>query len=196
MTNDNPSPLFTDVTGDTPWEPPFAGTEAEQLLGALDRLRWTFRWKAGDLDAAGLGARIGASSLTLGGLLKHLAAAEDHASTHKLAGAPMDPTWAGNGWDDDDDWEFTSAADDSPEALYSLYDGAVARARGRYLTALAPGGLDGEIHLAGLVGEPVTLRRLLCDQLEEYGRHAGHADLLREAVDGRTGEDPPPGWRP
>jgi hypothetical protein len=45
-------------------------------------------------------------------------------------------------------------------------------------------------------GEVVTLRRLLCDLIEEYGRHTGHADLLREAVDGRVGEDPPDGWRP
>ena len=58
---------------DTPWEPPFSGTEAEHLLGALDRLRWTFRWKADGLDAGGLDTRIGASTLTLGGLLKHLA---------------------------------------------------------------------------------------------------------------------------
>jgi hypothetical protein len=36
----------------------------------------------------------------------------------------------------------------------------------------------------------------VCDLIEEYGRHTGHADLLREAVDGRTGEDPPAGWRP
>ena len=45
-------------------------------------------------------------------------------------------------------------------------------------------------------GEVVSLRRLLCDLIEEYGRHTGHADLLREAVDGRVGEDPPDGWRP
>ncbi|HEV7147774.1 MAG TPA: hypothetical protein VGN48_12345, partial [Pedococcus sp.] len=54
-----------------PWEPALAGTEAEQLVGALDRLRITFRWKAGGLDAAALQSRVGASSLTLGGLLKH-----------------------------------------------------------------------------------------------------------------------------
>jgi len=47
------------------------------LVGALDCLRMTFRWKADDLDAAGLQTRIGASTLTLGGLPKHLAAAED-----------------------------------------------------------------------------------------------------------------------
>jgi hypothetical protein len=50
---------------DIPWEPPLAGTEAEQLVGALDRLRATFRWKAGGLDEAGLRARIPSSSLTL-----------------------------------------------------------------------------------------------------------------------------------
>jgi hypothetical protein len=36
----------------------------------------------------------------------------------------------------------------------------------------------------------------VCDLIEEYGRHTGHADLLREAVDGVVGEDPPPGWHP
>ncbi len=53
------------TNSDRPWEPPLAGTEAEHLVGALDRLRTTFRWKAGDLDLAGLQARIGASSLSL-----------------------------------------------------------------------------------------------------------------------------------
>lgn len=62
---------------ETPWEPPLAGTEAEQVLGALDRLRWTFRWKVDGLDADGMAVRIGASTLTLGRLVKHLAAVED-----------------------------------------------------------------------------------------------------------------------
>ena len=53
----------------TPWEPPLAGTEVEHLVGALERMRTTFRWKADDLDAAGLQARIGTSALTIGGLL-------------------------------------------------------------------------------------------------------------------------------
>ena len=72
-----------------PWEPPLAGTEVEQLTGSLDRLRTTFRWKADDLDAAGLQTRIGASSLTLGGLLKHLSRAEDDMFSTKLSGAPV-----------------------------------------------------------------------------------------------------------
>jgi uncharacterized damage-inducible protein DinB len=187
---------MTEQQNETPWEPPLAGTEAEQLLGALDRLRWTFRWKTADLDADGLNATLGPSSLTLGGLLKHLAANEDYWSTVKLAGHPMDEQWADNGWDGDNDWEFTSAAQDSAERLYALYDAAVARARARTAAALDSGGLDQQVHVHDQQGQAANLRRLLCDLIEEYGRHTGHADLLREAVDGRVGEDPPAGWRP
>ena len=177
----------------TPWEPPVAGTEVEHLVGALERLRTTFRWKADDLDAAGLQARIGASSLTIGGLLKHLAWAEDLMFTRKLTGEPLGPLWEDA---TEEDWEFTSAADDSPETLYDLWDGAVERSRARLGAALANGGLDQPVHLTWPDGRHASLRRLVCDLIEEYGRHTGHADLLREAVDGRVGEDPPPGWQP
>jgi uncharacterized damage-inducible protein DinB len=183
-------------TGPTPWEPPLAGTDATQIIGSLDRMRWTFRWKAADLDANGLATTIGASTLTLGGLLKHLAAAEDHLTTVKLHGTPMDDHWADNGWDGDDDWEFSSAREDSPDDLYARYDDAVTRARERIAAAVADGGLDQEVAAHNDAGQHANLRRLLCDMVEEYGRHTGHADLLREAVDGRVGEDPPPGWRP
>ena len=172
-----------------------AGTEAEHLTGALDRLRTTFRYKADDLDAAGLQVRIGASALTIGGLLKHLAVCEDNMFTVRLSGAPIGAPWEGTDWVGDD-WEFRSAADDSPEQLYELWDGAVERSRARLNAALANGGLSQSVHLADRDGRHASLRRLVCDLIEEYGRHTGHADLLREAVDGRAGEDPPAGWRP
>jgi Protein of unknown function (DUF664) len=181
-------------SNDTAWEPPLAGTEAEQLTGALDRLRTTFRWKAGGLDADGLRTTVGASSLTLGGLLKHLAAGEDYHFTHKLRGEPIGAAWDANGWDDDDDWEFASAAADAPEELYALWDDAVERSRERLAAALAAGGLDQLVHASDDEGHHASLRRLVCDLIEEYGRHTGHADLLREAVDGLVGEDPPAGW--
>jgi hypothetical protein len=60
---------------------------------------------------------------------------------------------------------------------------------------LADGGLDQLVHLSTDDGSHPSLRRLLCDLIEEYGRHTGHADLLREGVDGLVGEDPPAGWR-
>src|SRR4029453_2644103 len=74
-----------------------------------------------DLDAAGLQTRIGASSLTLGGLLKHLARAEDEMFGTKLSGAPMGPPWDTADWDADPDWDFNSAANDTPEQLYALW---------------------------------------------------------------------------
>lgn len=179
---------------DTPWEPPLAASEVEHLLGALARLRATFRWKADGLDEAGLRARIGSSSLTIGGLLKHLALVEDHSSTVKLDGSPL-----GSAWDQasrEEGWEFTSAATDSAYELYRCWDDAVERSRSRFDAALRDEGLDRLVNMTWPDGRRASLRRLLFDLVEEYGRHTGHADLLREAVDGRTGEDPPPGWQP
>lgn len=176
---------------DLPWEPPVAGTEAEHLFAALDRLRTTFRWKTDDLDRAGLLATIGASTLTLGGLLKHLARVEDQTSTLRLTGEPIGPPWANA----DRDWPFSSAADDMPGELYALWDGAVERCRIRFDRALADGGLGQPVHVQRAGVGQFSFWRLVCDLIEEYGRHTGHADLLREAVDGRVGEDPPAGWR-
>jgi hypothetical protein len=189
---DNPDTAHSD----TPWEPPLSGTETEHVLGALDRMRWTFRFKADGLDAAGLDTRIGSSSLTLGGLLKHLAVQEDYATAVKMDGEEMPDAWADNGWDSDDDWAFSSAADDAPEQLYATYDAAVERARRRLAARVAEGGLDQQVALADKLGQRISLRRIVYDLVEEYGRHTGQADLIREAVDGRVGEDPPPGWRP
>ncbi|MFC4555227.1 DUF664 domain-containing protein [Georgenia faecalis] len=178
-----------------PWEPPMAGTEAEQLIGSLERLRTTFRWKADGLDAAGLQARVGASALTLGSLLKHLAVVEDDVFSIRLRGEgigePWESIWAGG-----PDWPFTSAVDDAPEDLYGFWDDAVERSRARLAEALAAGGLDQPAGITFDDGRSPSVRRLLCDLLEEYGRHTGHADLLRESVDGRVGEDAPPDWRP
>jgi hypothetical protein len=183
------------TNNDPPWEPPLAGTELEHLVGALDRLRATFRWKADGLDERGLRARIATSSLTLGGLLKHLALVEDYIFTTKLSGASIGTPWEDAYESDVPDWEFVSAADDTAEELYALWAGAVERSRARLDAALADGGLDQLVHVTSDDGRQASLRRLLCDLIEEYGRHTGHADLLREAVDGLVGEDPPAGWK-
>lgn len=180
---------------DRPWEPPLAGSEVEHLLGALGRLRATFRWKAEGLQAEGLRAQLPTSSLTLGGLLKHLACVEDVTFTWKLAGTAPGEPWQSVDWDADPDWDLSSAAQDAPEELYALWEAAVSRSGDRLGEALTRAGLEQEVHTDD-GGQHASLRRLICDLIEEYGRHTGHADLLREAVDGRVGEDPPQGWVP
>ena len=154
----------------------------------------TFRWKADDLDPGGLRTRVGASALTLGGLLKHLAFVEDYTFMTKLRGEPPGDPWNTAPWEEEPGWDFTSAATDSPEELYGIWDDAVARSRIRLAAALEDPGLDMVAHISGPGGRHPSLRRLLFDLIEEYGRHTGHADLIREAVDGRVGEDPPDDW--
>ena len=193
LTSDHRDPVHG--SDDYPWEPPLAGTEVEHLVGALDRLRTTFRWKAGHLDAAGLQTQIGSSDLTLGKLLKHLAFVEDYTFTIKLRGGSPGAPWETVDWEAHPDWPFSSAADDTPDELYALWDAAVARSGERLDAALADGGLDQLVEAAQDDGQHASLRRLVFDLVEEYGRHTGHADLLREAVDGLVGEDPPAGWK-
>lgn len=74
-------------------------------------------------------------------------------------------------------------------ALNALWHDAVARSRSAVAAALARGGMAGLSRTPA--GAEFALRRLLVDMIEEYARHTGHADLLRESIDGRTGEDPP-----
>ena len=187
---------MSEHTNDTPWEPPFSGTEAEHLLGALDRLRWTFRWKADGLDAGGLATRLGPSTLTLGGLLKHLAAQEDYAIVVKTDGERDAGRVGGERLGRRQRLGVLLGRRRQSRGLYARYDAAVERARTRLAARLARGGLDQQVALAEKLGQEVSLRRIVCDLVEEYGRHTGQADLIREAVDGRVGEDPPPGWRP
>jgi hypothetical protein len=170
-------------------EPPLIGTEAETLVGSLERQRATFAWKCAGLEAAGLQMTVGVSSVTLGGLLKHLAYMEDINFTRGLAGRDLPSPWSAKQSSQDPDWEWRSAAQDSPERLYALWEAAVGRSRLAVGNALHEGGPDLLYRLSD--GRHASLRRLLVDLIEEYARHTGHADLIREAVDGRVGEDPP-----
>jgi uncharacterized damage-inducible protein DinB len=171
-------------------EPPLAADENGTLLGFLEYQRATLAWKCGGLDAAGLGAKVAASSMTLGGLLKHMAYVEDMWFSRSLHGRDPAPPWDTVDWKADEDWDWHSAGEDTPEHLHALWDGAVARSRSRVAEALADGGLD---RLATGVPsswgpEAPSLRWIVVHMIEEYARHNGHADLLREYVDGDTGE--------
>lgn len=168
------------------WDPPGAGDEAATLLGFLERQRATFAWKSGDLDAVGLRATLGSSAMTLGGMLKHLARFEDDMSTEWLHGREQLPPWNTVDWNADHAWDWRSAAEDSPEELYARWRDAVVRSRALFAAAMAE---DGPARQAG--SQLPSLRYILLNMIEEYARHNGHADLIREAIDGRVGHDPP-----
>jgi uncharacterized damage-inducible protein DinB len=169
-------------------EPPIAADETATLLGFLDYQRSTLAWKCAGLDAAALTATTAASTMTLGGLLKHLAYVESEWFSRALHRLDRDPPFDAVDWKADPEWEWHSAAEDSPEELRALWEGAVERSRRRVAQALAGGGLDQLARGAWPDGTAPSLRWILCHMIEEYARHNGHADLLREALDGETGE--------
>ena len=168
---------------------PLAGDELQNLHGALERIRGTFAWKCGGLGADAMRATLGPSTVTLGGLLKHLAYVEDTTFTWTLLGAELGPPWDSLEGPDPE-WAWRTAANDTPEQLMTLWEDAVARSRAAVAVALADGGLD-RLAARNPWGEPQSLRRMIVDMNEEYARHTGHADLIRESIDGLVGEDPP-----
>jgi hypothetical protein len=155
----------------------FIGTESELLWSDLDYHRATLLWKCEGLDDAQLRSRaVPASSLTLLDLLRHAAGAERHWF-QSVPGLPVvEPhyQWVG-GWYDPADptppadvvADFSLACDESRRVVASL-------------------GLD-EVFDSPEFGR-VTFRFIAIHMIEEYGRHCGHADLIRESIDGAVGE--------
>jgi uncharacterized damage-inducible protein DinB len=182
------SSAVTDVDEQGRPEPPLAADEAGTLLGFLDFQRATFAWKCDGLDAAGLRATTSASPMTLGGMMKHLALVEESWCSEWLHGRDLSPVWAAADWDADRDWEWHTAADDSPEQLRALWQDSVARSRALVAETLADGGLGQLARRAWPDGRSPSLRWILVHLIEEYARHNGHADLIRESIDGATGE--------
>ena len=169
-------------------EPPAAADEVATLLGFLDYQRATLAWKCSGLDAAGLRATTAASTMTLGGILKHMSLVEYGWFSRSLHGREYAPPWDAVDWKADPDWEWRSAAGDTPEQLHALWQDTVARSRTLVAQALADGGPGQLACRTWPDGRAPSLRWILCHMIEEYARHNGHADLIRESVDGLTGE--------
>jgi uncharacterized damage-inducible protein DinB len=166
-------------------DPPESGPELDQLTSVLDYQRETILRKTDGLGREQLARPHPPSSLTLAGLLNHLALVEDSWFRVRFLGLPDDPLWAGIDWDADPDYEFRTAADVDPEELRRRYEEACARSRE---VVAGAGSLEQLSVEKRQNGRHFDLRWVLLHLIEETARHAGHADLLREAVDGTVGE--------
>jgi len=166
-------------------DPAYDADEATQLYGFLDYHRATLLMKTEGLTAEQLATSHPPSTMTLGGMLKHLALVEDNWFSVFLLGNDYDAVWADVDWAQDPDHDWQSAAGDSPEELRALLTGTVERVRG-----LVDGVPLDQMSVRRLRSSdaPVNLRWIVLHMIEEYARHNGHADLIRESLDGSVGE--------
>ena len=169
-------------------EAPIRADELTALRGFLDYHRDTFRWKCSGLSQEQLARTHPPSTMTLGGMMKHLALNEVGWFGSTLAGEGYPAPFDGIDWAADPDWEWRTARDDGVEELRALYDDCVRRADVSIDEALARGGLDAESVEQSSTQGAFSLRWILLHMIEEYARHNGQADLIRESIDGETGE--------
>lgn len=161
--------------------------EATMLPAYVDRQRESFRRVAGELDREALSRTLPPASMTLGGMIKHLAFVESWWFGEVLRGEPAPEPFAAVDREVDRDWEWHSALDDDPDDLWELYERMVRRSRDIVAAAMAADGPAAVSVRPGRDGTSFSLRWILLHVLEEYARHLGHADLIRESIDGRTG---------
>ena len=158
-----------------------AAGERPMLEGMLDWYRDGVVAKVAGLADEAAKQRLVASVSTLIGLVKHLAGVEDAWFHDRFAGRPEPDVWAGVDFIADPDWDFTSSWDDTLADVVALYRAACARSR-----AVAEG--EPLEAMARNSPRPFNLRWAYVHLIEETARHLGHMDILRELVDGTTGE--------
>jgi len=166
-------------------DPPLASDERATLVGFLDYHRDTLRAKTSGLDAEQLAATLDPSTMTLGGMLKHLAFVEHWWFECVFLGREYAEPWASVDWKADADWDWHSAVDDTPEELRAMLDRACSASDAVVAGVADLGALS---QRTSRTGDRFSLRWILAHMIEEYARHNGHADLIRESIDGETGE--------
>jgi hypothetical protein len=172
--------------GDRPeWYPELQVDERTTLTQRLDFYRRVIARKLEDLDHAQASSRVlEATDLTVGGVVKHLALVEDFWFQKKLLGVRLPEPWAAAPLDEDPDWPFRSAADDTVGELLALYADACGRSRS---AAAGFATLDAVAAAPSFGKGPVNLRWIFVHMIDETSRHAGHLDLLRDAIDHDAG---------
>lgn len=127
--------------------------------------------------------------MTLGGMVKHLALVDVSWLVWFFHGEELDEPWAPIDFEVEVGWDWRSAVDDSPGELSALYERSVRSADDGIDRALAAGGPDAvPVRTNRDADEARSLRWILTHLIEEYARHNGHADLVRQSIDGVTGE--------
>jgi len=160
---------------------PLTGAEKESLQASLDRHRDVVLWKVDGLDDASLRRPMTPSGTNLLGLVKHLAAVElgwfCETFGRETEPLPFDQ--------DDEDADLRVRPDESAADVLAFY----ARARTAADRVIEEVGLDETG--TSWAGETVSMRWVLIHMVEETARHAGHMDLVRELIDGETGDHRP-----
>jgi uncharacterized damage-inducible protein DinB len=175
--------MWVDPEDDPRETGPASRGEKAVLAEYLDHFRMTFEMKCEGLDAEQLAQRsVPPSSMSLLGLVRHLASVEFHWTRRFIEGQMELPRPFKS--PDDRDLDFNGAVADDAEVAeaWDAWRGEVAHAREVYLT------YDDLGALVGPEGDQNELREIVIHLIEEYARHCGHADLLRERIDGRTGQ--------
>lgn len=168
-----------------PVEPAEAPSERQGLEEFLDYYREVMRRKVIGLNQAELNRSVAASTLTLGGIIKHLSMVEESWFVEDILGRELSEPWSAIDWETDRDWDFESAAHDAPEYLLELHATACERSR---LILAGIDDLDTLVVREPASGDRFNVRWVLIHMIEEYARHVGHADLIRESIDGATGD--------
>ena len=164
-------------------EPATTADERTMLEGWLDYHRQTLAWKCEGLTDAQLRtASVEPSELTLMGLVRHMAEVERGWFRQVLTGEDAGPIYFS---EDDPDGEFHLSESDTWEEAYATWQSEIDKAR---LNAAGFGLDDLSKGSSQRTGEHFNLRWIITHMIEEYARHNGHADLVRERLDGATGD--------
>ncbi|MEU8177658.1 DinB family protein [Microbispora hainanensis] len=167
---------------DTRIDPPVVAGEREMLRAWLDWHRDTLAVKCQGLTEEQLRLRsVPPSSMSLLGLVRHMADVERAWFRLRLNGEDLGGIYYS---DDDPDGEFDNVDTASAEEAFATWQAEIEHARA---AEEACADLDA-LTKAGRRGVHYSLRWIMCHMIEEYARHNGHADLLRERIDGATGE--------
>ena len=169
-------------------EPEPAVDEVETLRGFLNYQRATLKWKSEGLAQDQLNVSVAKSAVTIGGLQKHMTFVENEWFWRWIGDKDRLEPWLSTDFEKDPDWEFASAVHDDAETLMANWVASIQLSESILDDCLQSGGLDQLAKRKWPNGESPSLRWILVHMIEEYARHNGHADFIRESIDGSVGE--------